>query len=134
MDSDVLSASIPTGLPVSDVGMALRFKGISKSYPGLQTLADISIDIHPCEIHGLVGKNGAAGQNSDPQAEGYPSDDGRSHRSPRRFVDPIGPSSACSLDRPFAPSETPDWVSDHQIFGRTPSTWWCARSAPGNGE
>ena len=59
MDSDVLSASTPTGLPVSDVGMALRFKGISKAYPGVQALDDISIDVHPGEIHGLVGENGA---------------------------------------------------------------------------
>jgi ABC-type sugar transport system ATPase subunit len=37
----------------------LHIKGISKSFPGVQALDDVSMSIIPGEIHGLVGENGA---------------------------------------------------------------------------
>jgi ribose transport system ATP-binding protein len=37
----------------------LRLKGISKSFPGVQALSDISLEVRPGEIHGLLGENGA---------------------------------------------------------------------------
>lgn len=39
--------------------VALRFRGISKTYPGVQALEDINLDIAAGEVHGLVGENGA---------------------------------------------------------------------------
>ena len=37
----------------------LKVEGISKSFPGVQALADVSLDIHQGEILALVGENGA---------------------------------------------------------------------------
>jgi ribose transport system ATP-binding protein len=37
----------------------LRIENISKSYPGVQALDNVTIEIYSNEIHGLVGENGA---------------------------------------------------------------------------
>jgi ribose transport system ATP-binding protein len=37
----------------------IRLSGLSKSYPGVQALADFNADIRPGEVIGLVGENGA---------------------------------------------------------------------------
>jgi ABC-type sugar transport system ATPase subunit len=38
---------------------ALRVEDISKSFPGVQALTDVSFDVLPGEVHALVGENGA---------------------------------------------------------------------------
>ena len=38
---------------------ALTFRGISKSYGGVQALQDVSFGVAPGEIHAIVGANGA---------------------------------------------------------------------------
>jgi ABC-type sugar transport system ATPase subunit len=37
----------------------LRLEGVSKSWPGVRALDDVSLDIFPGEIHALIGENGA---------------------------------------------------------------------------
>src|ERR1700704_6281587 len=37
----------------------LRLKNISKSFPGVRALSDVSLEVRPGEIHGLLGENGA---------------------------------------------------------------------------
>ena len=37
----------------------LALKNISKSFPGVRALSDLSIEFHAGEIHGLIGENGA---------------------------------------------------------------------------
>jgi len=37
----------------------IKFKNISKSYPGTQALEDVSFEVKEGEIHGIVGENGA---------------------------------------------------------------------------
>lgn len=37
----------------------LEFQGISKSFPGVRALAEVSLAIAPGEVHGLLGENGA---------------------------------------------------------------------------
>lgn len=38
---------------------ALEMKGVNKSFPGVQALIDVDLEVEVGEIHGLVGKNGA---------------------------------------------------------------------------
>jgi ABC-type sugar transport system, ATPase component len=37
----------------------LRLTGISKSFPGVQALSGVNLEVRPGQIHGLVGENGA---------------------------------------------------------------------------
>ncbi|MBS3788231.1 sugar ABC transporter ATP-binding protein [Candidatus Bipolaricaulota bacterium] len=37
----------------------LRVHNISKTFPGVQALDDVSLSVYPGEIHGLIGENGA---------------------------------------------------------------------------
>jgi ABC-type sugar transport system ATPase subunit len=39
--------------------LLLRVTGVSKSFPGVKALDDVSLEILPGEIHGLLGENGA---------------------------------------------------------------------------
>src|SRR4051794_362352 len=47
-----------TARPVSG-GPALSFSHITKTYPGVVAVDDVSFEVQPGEIHGLVGENGA---------------------------------------------------------------------------
>lgn len=53
------------GMPLSFTGREspmetiLQFKGISKQFPGVKALHDVSFDVWKGEVHGLVGENGA---------------------------------------------------------------------------
>lgn len=39
--------------------VALRLSNVSKTYPGVRALWDVSIDVLPGEVHAIVGENGA---------------------------------------------------------------------------
>lgn len=39
--------------------MLLKTRNINKSFPGVKALTDVSISIHPGEIHSIIGENGA---------------------------------------------------------------------------
>lgn len=46
-------------METTSVKIVLRMQGISKAFPGVQALSDVSLEVCEGEIHGLVGKNGA---------------------------------------------------------------------------
>jgi rhamnose transport system ATP-binding protein len=46
-------AAVASGQPV------LRLSGVSKSFPGVKALSDVSLDLWPGEVTALVGENGA---------------------------------------------------------------------------
>ena len=48
----------PVPDPVSTVS-ALTFTAISKAFPGVQALSDVTLDVLPGEVHAIVGENGA---------------------------------------------------------------------------
>src|SRR6478735_4383714 len=37
----------------------LRVEGVSKNFPGVMALRDVSLEVYPGEVLGLVGENGA---------------------------------------------------------------------------
>jgi len=47
------------GAPMSSDGTFLQMEGISKAFPGVQALQDVTFEVARGEIHALVGENGA---------------------------------------------------------------------------
>jgi methyl-galactoside transport system ATP-binding protein len=44
---------------MADMNYILQVKNLSKSFPGVQALNNVSVDIRPGSVHALVGENGA---------------------------------------------------------------------------
>ena len=44
---------------MSDSEFILEMKGISKSFPGVRALQDVSLKVRPGSVHALMGENGA---------------------------------------------------------------------------
>ncbi len=40
-------------------GAAVRLRSVSKSFPGVQALEDVDLDLYPGKVHALLGENGA---------------------------------------------------------------------------
>jgi ABC-type sugar transport system ATPase subunit len=48
-----------TSAPEEPAAIALRVRNLSKSYPGVRAIQDVSLTVAAGEVHGLVGANGA---------------------------------------------------------------------------
>ena len=46
-------------VPVSEQRPLLRVNRVSKSFPGVRALSEVSFDLYPGEVHCLIGENGA---------------------------------------------------------------------------
>src|SRR5258707_6667360 len=81
-------SSAPPG-PIDGPVLALR--GVSKSFPGVRALTDVSFDVHPGEVHALLGENGAGKSTLIKIISGvYPPDTGEItiRVDPLRFLSP----------------------------------------------
>lgn len=45
--------------PAEQVGVALELRGVTKEFPGVTALDDVSLEVRAGEVHGVVGENGA---------------------------------------------------------------------------
>ena len=85
----------------------LEIRGMSKAFPNVQALADVSLDVRPGEILALMGENGAGKStllkilNGDYQPdEGTMTLDGEAAARSRARATPAGPASGSSTRSP----------------------------------
>lgn len=52
-EEDTLTSMAPTGEPLWEL------RNISKAFPGVQALDDVSFEVYPGEVHALLGENGS---------------------------------------------------------------------------
>src|SRR5260370_21727146 len=77
--------------PASIHGPVVAVRGVSKSFRGVRALIDVSFDVHPGEVHALLGENGAGKSTLIKIVSGvYPPDTGEIAVSgkPVRFLSP----------------------------------------------
>ena len=76
---------------------ALRIENLTKSFPGVRALRNVSMDIYPGEVHALVGENGAGKSTLMKILNGNYAKDGGNIFLNGRKVDIGSPKQAMSL-------------------------------------
>jgi ribose transport system ATP-binding protein len=106
------------------VNPLLELHGVSKSFPGVQALADVHLDLRFGEVLGLVGENGAGKSTLMKLLTGiYPIDSGEFHLNSVPF-EPLNPRHALELGISIIHQEfnlMPDLtVAQNILIGREP--------------
>ena len=108
----------------SNSATLLRAVGVSKSFPGVQALSDVHLDLRKNEVLALVGENGAGKSTLMKLLSGvYPADEGEFFLNGERF-EPTSPRHARELGISIIHQEfnlMPDLTVAQNIFiGREP--------------
>ncbi len=105
----------------------LRFVGVSKRFPGVLALSDVSLDARPWSVHGLVGENGAGKSTLLKILAGlYRPDAGQvllggrpaSYRSPQEAI--AAGIAVIHQELQLVPEMT---VAENLMLGRMPHRW-----------
>jgi ABC-type sugar transport system ATPase subunit len=83
----------------------LSLRGLNKSYPGVRAVVDVDLDLHPQEIVGLVGKNGAGKSSLIKILAGLAQPDDGQIRCDDKDVRLGGPGDAAALGLAFVHQE-----------------------------
>lgn len=75
----------------------LSLSGIGKRYPGVQALSDVHLELHPGEVHALVGENGAGKSTLSRIISGLENPDGGTMRFKNSAYLPTGKRNAEQL-------------------------------------
>ncbi|REF36586.1 sugar ABC transporter ATP-binding protein [Thermasporomyces composti] len=106
----------------------LRLEGISKSFPGVRALSNVSLDLHAGEVHALVGENGAGKSTLMKILTGVYAKDAGTILIDGKPVDIDGPQTAQALGISVIHQELslmPDLTIAENIFiGREKRRWW----------
>ena len=110
----------PSGQP------ALELRAISKSFPGVRALRGVSFDVHPGEVHALLGENGAGKSTLIKILSGvHPPDEGEIYLRGERvhFADP-GQAQARGIATIYQEfSLYPELTVAENIFTGHPPRW-----------
>ncbi len=104
----------------------ISVSGLSKSFGGVHALKDVSFDIRPGVVHGLIGANGAGKSTLIKCLAGIEHPDGGTIAVDGTIVDISGPDAASALGLAFIHQEMsliPGWdVLRNMMLGARPTT------------
>jgi ribose transport system ATP-binding protein len=83
----------------------LALRRVSKAFPGVQALAEVSLELRPGEIHGLVGENGAGKSTAIKILAGLERPDTGQVELDGAPLTPGGPGGSRAADIGFVPQE-----------------------------
>lgn len=128
------AVSIAPEVEVEAGSVALRLTGITKSFPGVKALADVSLEVRAGEVHALVGENGAGKSTLMAVASGALAQDEGAVEIGGRSLEEASPDEARHLGLAIVrqdPALLPDLtVAENMAIGSGETTMKGLSSAP----